>query len=196
VTGNFQPDWTGGVSTRLSYKGVSVSALVDGQKGGDVYSLSNAFGTFSGLIEATTRGTVRETGLVPGGVVLPDTPNEEASSVEGTPFSEAEGAVDRVNPSTFWKTFFGAYSDAFTYDATHLKLREISITYRLPQEWLSTVPVQAATVSATGRNLATLYKEAPNIDPSVTLSAGNVQGVEAGQIPPRRTFGFRVNLQF
>jgi hypothetical protein len=58
------------------------------------------------------------------------------------------------------------------------------------------VPVQSATVSVTGRNLATLYKETPNIDPSVTLSAGNVQGIEAGQIPPRRTYGFKLNLQF
>ncbi len=194
--GSFQADWTGGVSTRLSYKGITVSALVDGQKGGQIWSLSNAFGTFSGLIESTTEGTVRETGLVPGGVVLPDTPNEEAASTTGTSFAESDIAVDRMNPSTFWKGMFGAYDEAFLFDATHVKLREISISYRLPQTWLDGVPLQGATVSATGRNLATLYKEAPNIDPSVTLSAGNVQGVEAGQIPPRRTYGFRVNLQF
>jgi hypothetical protein len=41
-----------------------------------------------------------------------------------------------------------------------------------------------------------LYREAPNIDPSVTLGAGNIQGIEAGQIPTQRTFSFRVNLSF
>ena len=91
---------------------------------------------------------------------------------------------------------FPAYGEAFLFDATHLKLREIAVSYRLPQQWLSQVPIQAATVSVTGRNLATLYKEVPNIDPSLTLSAGNIQGVEAGQIPPRRTYGFKINLQF
>lgn len=194
ILGGFQADWTGGVSSTLSYKGFTVSALVDGQMGGKVWSLSNAFGTFSGLIESTTEGTVRETGLIPGGVVLPNTSNEDASTVEGTPYSEAVGTP--VNASTFWKTMFPAYGEAFLFDATHLKLREIAVSYRLPQQWLSQVPIQAATVSVTGRNLATLYKEVPNIDPSLTLSAGNIQGVEAGQIPPRRTYGFKINLQF
>ena len=192
--GSFQADWTGGVSTTLSYQGLTVSALVDGQQGGQIWSLSNAFGTFSGLIESTTEGSVRETGLVPGGVVLPDTPDEDASTVEGTPYAEAVGTP--ISPSGFWKGFFSAYGETFLFDATHVKLREIAVSYRLPQQWLSRVPVEAATVSVTGRNLATLYKEAPNIDPSVTLSAGNIQGIEAGQIPPRRTYGFKLNLQF
>jgi TonB-linked SusC/RagA family outer membrane protein len=192
--GSFQADWTGGVSTTLSYKGLTVSALVDGQQGGQVWSLSNAFGTFSGLIESTTAGTVRETGLVPGGVVLPNTSNEEASTVNGESYADAVGTP--ISASGFWKSMFPAYGEAFLFDATHLKLREIAVSYRLPQQWLSRVPVQSATVSVTGRNLATLYKEAPNIDPSLTLSAGNIQGVEAGQIPPRRTYGFKLNLQF
>lgn len=192
--GSFQADWAGGVSTRLSYKGIALSALVDGQKGGQIWSLSNAFGTFSGLIEETTEGTVRETGLVPGGVVLPDTPAGETSTVEGTPYSEAGSGP--ISASAFWKGMFPAYGEAFLFDATHLKLREIALSYRLPQEWLGRVPIESATVSVTGRNIATLYKETPNIDPSVTLSAGNIQGVEAGQIPPRRTYGFKLNLRF
>ena len=196
--GTFQADWTGGISTRFSYNGFRISALVDGQKGGKIWSLSNAFGTFSGLVDATTDGTVRETGLVPGGVVLPDTPNEEASSVEGTPYAEAEGTAGAINPSSFWKGMFPAYGEAFLFDATHVKLREISVSYQVPQDWLRRVTgaIQSASISLTGRNLATLYKETPNIDPSLTLSAGNVQGVEAGQIPPNRTYGFRLNLQF
>jgi TonB-linked SusC/RagA family outer membrane protein len=192
--GSFQPDWTGGVSTTLSYKGITVSALVDGQKGGQIWSLSNAFGTFSGLIESTTEGTVRETGLVPDGVVIDD-PNAEnpLASDNTVPYSEVGGPIPA---SAFWKSMFPVYGEAFLFDATHLKLREIAVSYRLPRKWLSAVPVQSATVSVTGRNLATLYKETPNIDPSVTLSAGNVQGIEAGQIPPRRTYGFKLNLQF
>jgi len=195
--GDFQPDWTGGVSTTVSYKGFTASALVDGQMGGQIWSLSNTFGTFSGMIESTLPG--RETGIVPGGVVLPEgTSPQEAAEMEGTPFSEAEGAVDRVQVSSFWKSFFGSgIGEAFMFDATHLKLREISLSYRFPQQWINQLPaLQQATLSFTGRNLVTLYKETPNIDPSLTLSAGNVQGIEAGQIPSRRTFGVRVNLQF
>jgi len=195
--GDFQPDWTGGISTRVSYKGFSFSALIDGQMGGQIWSLSNTFGTFSGMVESTVPG--RETGIVPGGVVLPEgTSPEEASEMEGTPFAEAEGTVDRINPDTFWKSFFGSgIGEAFMFDATHMKLREFSISYRFPQRWINRLPaLRRASLTFTGRNLVTLYKETPNIDPSLTLSAGNVQGIEAGQIPSRRTYGVRMNLQF
>jgi len=199
--GSFQADWTGGVSTTLSYKGFTVSALVDGQMGGQIWSLSNTFGTFSGLIDATTAGTVRETGLVPEGVVLPETGAGDVSTVDAedpdvTGGTYADFVGTPISASAYWKGMFSAAGETFLFDATHMKLREIALTYRLPQRWLSDLPLQGATVSVTGRNLATLYKEAPNIDPSVTLSAGNVQGIEAGQIPPRRTYGFKVNLQF
>lgn len=195
--GDFQPDWTGGVSTTVSYNGFTASALVDGQMGGQIWSLSNAFGTFSGMVESTVKG--RETGIVPGGVVLPEgTSPEEASEMEGTPFEEADGAVNRVPVSSFWKSFFGSgLGEAFMFDATHVKLREIRLSYQFPRRWVRRLPaLQQASLSFTGRNLVTLYKEAPNIDPSLTLSAGNVQGIEAGQIPSRRTYGVKVNLRF
>jgi len=186
VIGNYQPDWTAGLSTRMSYKGLSVSALVEGQKGGDVWSLSNTFGTYSGLLEETVSGNQRETGVVPDGVV--ETENGYA------PFGEAVGAISSAG---FWKNnFFGPRSEIYLYDASYIKLQELVISYTLPQRWFANTPVQRLNVSATGRNLALLYKNAPNIDPSLTLSAGNFQGYEAGQIPPQRQFGFRVNMLF
>lgn len=196
VIGNYLPDWTGGIGTTLNYKRLTVSALINGQQGGNVWSLSNLFGLFSGLTEETVANRQRETGVIPDGVVLPDgVSNENAGETEGIPFAEADGAPDRIAAPSFWKSFFGA-DDAFVYDATYWKLQEVALSYRIPQQWLGQVPVQRAQVTLTGSNLLTLYKEAPNIDPSVTLGAGNVQGIEAAQIPPRRTIGFRVNLQF
>jgi hypothetical protein len=187
VIGNYQPDWTGGVSTRLSYKGVSLSALFEGQKGGDVWSLSNTFGVYSGLLEETVSGNQRETGVIPDGVV-------ENGDGTYTDFGEAVGPISSAG---FWKNnFFGPRSEIFLYDATYIKLQEVVISYTLPQEWFAQTPIERLNVSATGRNLAILYKKAPNIDPSLTLAAGNFQGYEAGQIPPQRQVGFRVNLQF
>jgi hypothetical protein len=193
--GNFTPDWTGGVSTTFSYEGLTVSALVSGQVGGDVYSVSNAFGPYSGLTEASVANNQRETGVIPDGVVLPEgTSASEASNVEGTPFGEAVG---RLPAATYWKNWFNdARFEGYMYDATHAKLQEVSINYTLPQQWFSTTPLQRANVGVSGNNLLFLYKEAPNIDPSVTLGAGNIQGVEAGQIPTQRTISFRVNLTF
>lgn len=193
--GNFQPDWTGGLSTTVSYKGLTVSALVDGQMGGNVFSVSNAFGPYSGLTQASVANNQRETGVVPDGVVLPEgTSASDASETEGTAFGEAVG---RVPAASYWKNWFtDARFEGYTFDATYAKLQEVSISYTLPQSWFETTPLRRANVSVTGNNLMILYKEAPNIDPSVTLGAGNVQGIEAGQIPSQRNIGFRVNLTF
>lgn len=194
--GNFQPDWTGGLSTSFSYEGLTLNALVNGQMGGNIWSVSNMFGMYSGLLEKTVEDNQRETGVIPDGVVLPDgTSPENASEVEGIPFGEAVG---RVPAATYWKNWFLANGrqEAFMYDATYLKLQEVAISYALPQEWFSGTGLQRANVALTGGNLLFLYKEAPNIDPSVTLGAGNVQGVEAAQVPSQRTYGFRLNLSF
>lgn len=197
VVGNFQPDWTGGLSTTLSYKGVTLSALIDGQMGGDVYSLSNKFGTYSGLLESTVSNNQRETGVIPEGVIVPDDaePNDAGNyDVEGTPFGDVVG---RIPAASYWKNWFAAGGgDQFIYDATYAKLQELSLTYSLPQQWFNEFSLQRASVSMTGSNLLFLYKEAPNIDPSVTLGSGNIQGVESAQIPPQRQFTFRVNLSF
>jgi len=197
VIGNFQPDWTGGFSTTLSYQGVTLSALIDGQMGGDVYSLSNKFGTYSGLLESTVAENQRETGVIPEGVVVPSDaePNDEGNyDVEGTSFGDAVG---RVPAASYWKNWFAAVGgDQYIYDATYAKLQELSLSYSLPQQWFSDFSLRRASVSVTGSNLLFLYKEAPNVDPSVTLGAGNIQGVESAQIPPQRQLTFRVNLNF
>jgi hypothetical protein len=200
VLGNFQPDWTGGLSTTFSYGNLTISALVNGQMGGDVYSLSNKFGVYSGLLQATVTKNQRETGVIPDGVVLPEgTSPENASEVDGIPFEEAVG---RLTAADYWKNlFFAAGSGAaagrtFIYDATHAKLQEVSLSYQLPQTWFRGLPLRRASLGLIGSNLGFLYKEAPNIDPGATLGAGNVQGIEAAQIPPQRQYTVRLSLNF
>lgn len=178
ILGSYQPDWTGGLRTTLAYEGFSATALVDGQKGGQIWSLSNLFGGYSGLFEMTVEDDIRELGVVPQGVME-----------NGEPF---EG---RLSAPGFFQSLFGNH-EAHLYSATHLKLREVSLSYTFPAQWFAGVPsVQGLTLSAVGRNLATLYKETPNFDPSsVLLSTGNAQGIEAGQLPPVRSYGFSFRL--
>ncbi len=180
VLGSYQPDWTGGVSTTLSYGGITGSVLVDGQKGGQIWSLTNLFGLYSGIVEETVEGDIRELGLVPQGVLA------DGSTFEG-----------RVDPNFFFTRIFGNH-ELNLYDASYAKLREASLGYTIPARWLTSIPaLQGLTVSAIGRNLATLYKKSPNFDPSaVTLSATNAQGFEVGQLPPTRAYGFRLRASF
>jgi hypothetical protein len=77
-----------------------------------------------------------------------------------------------------------------------VKLQELSVSYQLPQKWFEGFALRRASVAVAGSNLGFLYKEAASVDPTATLGAGNVQGIEAGQIPPQRQYTFRVNLNF
>lgn len=200
VLGNFQPDWTGGLSTTFSFQNLTVSALLSGQVGGDVYSLSNKFGMYSGLLTNTVDNNQRETGVMPDGVVVPEGEDlANSTNWEGTPYSEVGG---RLPAATYWKNWFfaggvgGAAGRGFIYDATHVKLQELSVSYQLPQKWFEDFALRRASVAVAGSNLGFLYKEAASVDPTATLGAGNVQGIEAGQIPPQRQYTFRVNLNF
>ncbi len=87
--------------------------------------------------------------------------------------------------------------EAATYDATYVKLRELSLTYQLPSAWLESIGIGSASVSLIGRNLL-LFTDVPSIDPE-TYSIRNglfVNGFESTQLPSTRSFGFSLNLGF
>ena len=90
------------------------------------------------------------------------------------------------------------YSIAETnvYDASYVKLREVALTYRLPKTMVRKLHLQDASVTLTGRNLWTIHKDVPNIDPEAALTAGNAQGVEAYSLPTTRSFGLNLAVKF
>src|SRR6056297_1355950 len=66
--GNITPDWTGGVRNTFSYKTISLSFLIDGRYGGDLFSVSDWFGAYAGVTQETAEDGIRENGLVVEGV--------------------------------------------------------------------------------------------------------------------------------
>ncbi len=176
VLGSYLPDWTGGVTTNFSYEGFTASAVFDGQKGGEIWSLSNAFGLYSGIFAESAENNIRQVGMIPEGVT-----------------AEGEEWTGRVDPQVFLSSLFGL-QEPYLYDATYIRLREVSLAYTLPAQWFGNLPVQGLTVSAVGRNLTTLLKYTPNFDPATALSASNVQGIEVGQMPPIRSYGVSLRV--
>ena len=201
VLGNYQPDWNGGLLNRFRYKGVDLSFLIDMQRGGDVFSVTNMFGRYSGVLEQTLEG--RQNGVGAGigpingatgapvdcspGILVPNSVYQDASGnyVENT---------DRwVCPQTYNHALYGRH-EAHLFDASYVKLREVRLTFQVPSRWLERVGIAGAEVSLVGRNLA-LWTDMPNIDPETAFSATNVQGLEYGQFPTARTFGFTLTLR-
>jgi hypothetical protein len=110
----------------------------------------------------------------------------------------ANTPVTTVDPSKWYHTIGGIQhvTGEYMYDATTVRLREVSFGYSLPKQMLNGSFIKAARLSLVGRNLAYLYKKAP-VDPESTFSTGNgYSGIEVLSLPATRSFGFNLNLTF
>ncbi|MDA9335775.1 SusC/RagA family TonB-linked outer membrane protein, partial [Flavobacteriaceae bacterium] len=183
VLGNIAPDWTGGANFSFKYKNFSLAALVDAKIGGDVHSMTYSWGRYAGTLEESLIG--RETGVVGNGVRADGNggfvPNDVTVSAKS--FNQA--------------SYSNSVESSAIFDASYVKLRQVTFGYSLPSKFLDKVPFESMKVSVVGRNLALLYKNAPHIDPETGFSSSNgEQGQEFGQYPSARTIGFNVNLKF
>ena len=176
-------DWTGGIANTFTYKGLSLNVLIDARKGSDIYSITNLFGKYSGMMEETAANNIREEWVIAEGV------QNVADEGEAPQYDTNQTAVD---PQTFFSSMFGN-GRASTYDGSFVKLREVSLSYTLPNGLFDN-RVKNVSFSLIGRNLAMLYKEIPHIDPEAVASSTNAQGVEGGALPSLRSYGFSVRF--
>ncbi|MDA9317083.1 SusC/RagA family TonB-linked outer membrane protein, partial [Polaribacter sp.] len=183
VIGNIAPDWTGGANFSFRYKSFDFSTLIDAKIGGDVHSMTYAWGRYAGTLSETIIG--RETGVVGNGVKADGNGGYIANNVLVTAKAFNQGS------------FSNSVHSSSIFDASYVKLRQVSIGYSLPQKYLEHTIVQSLKFSLVGRNLAILYKKAPHIDPETGFSSSNgEQGQEFGQYPSARNIGFNINLKF
>ena len=104
------------------------------------------------------------------------------------------------NVKGFYKNVVGGragVTEYYMYDATNLRLREVSLSYNFPKEWMQKTKVlKNVQLSFVARNLCFLYKEAP-FDPDLVLSTGNDnQGIEVFGMPTTRSLGFTLKCEF
>jgi TonB-linked SusC/RagA family outer membrane protein len=183
IIGNIAPDWTGGATFSIRYKAFDFSTLIDAKIGGDVHSMTYSWGRYAGTLSETLIG--RETGVVGNGVM-----------------SDGNGGYVANNVTVSAKSFNqSSYSNSIEssaiFDASYVKLRQISIGYTLPREFIENSVVKSLKVSIVGRNLLILHKNTPHIDPETGFSASNGnQGQEFGQYPSSRNIGFNINMRF
>ncbi len=180
ILGNYNPDWIGGVQNRFSFGPVSLSVLVDGQYGGDIFSVTNWFGEYAGVLESTIRG--RETDFCDPGII-----------VDGILPDGTRNTSVSVCPQDYFGRNYGI-NEASIDEASYIKLREVRLGYELPREWVSWMGFNGGHFSLIGRNLA-LWSKIDNIDPETAFDASNIQGFEFGQFPTARSIGFALSLR-
>ncbi len=188
VLGNYNPDWIGGIQNRFSWGSWDLSFLFQGQYGGDIYSVTDMFGKYAGVLTSSLEGREvdwDDPGVLVHGVFGPGTTNE--GQING------ENGLDvRLNAQDYWETAYGKHSESIL-DATYLKLRELRIGYELPARWVSWMGFNGGNFSLIGRNLL-LWAKCDNIDPETAFDATNAQGLEFGQHPSTRSYGFSLSL--
>jgi TonB-linked SusC/RagA family outer membrane protein len=199
VLGNVNPDWTGGLNNAFSYKNISLSFLIDMQKGGSIFSLDQYYG--------------QETGLYPESVFLNDLGNPVRDPLidngDGTYGAasggyimdgvQEDGSVNtiRIPGDDDYSFGYSAFPNSeFIYDASYIKLREVVLSYELPRALMAKTFIQSASLSFVGSNLWIIHKNLPYADPEASQSAGNIQGWQSGVMPSTRNFGFSLKLQF
>ncbi len=193
VIGDQNPDWTGGISNSLRYKGLTFSFLIDVQKGGDVYSLDMHYGQGTGVLKHTAGlnelGNPIRDPVADGGGVLNEGVTEDGD------INTTRARADYYGGVFYWGNSSRNPGQLTVYDASFVKLREMALTYRLPKSLLDGI-VQNVSFSVTGRNLWIIHKNVPYADPESGLSSGLAQGYLSGSYPTVRSFGFNVKVDF
>ena len=208
VLGHYTPDYLAGVTNTLTYKNIELSFLVDASVGGEIFSGTNRTGTYTGVLAQTMPGRDAANGglnyylagttktLLPAGA---NAPGGAAVYDDGMIFNGvyADGTPNTsvLSAQEYYKASYNI-SEAYIYSSTFVKLREIKLAYNFNKSFVKKLGLDGASITAVGRNLLFIYKDAPNIDPETAFNTGNAQGLESLALPTTRNFSFNVNLRF
>ena len=186
--GSALPQYTGGVQNTFNlFKHFTIDVNIDYSYGGKFFSLSDFWGTFSGL-------TARTAELNDRGIPLRD-PVADGGGVHVFGVDNTGKAVDYyVEGQTYFQQFrSNSISENSVYDLTFVKLRELSLGYKIPVEKLGIGKyVKTAIFSVVSRNPWLIYTKDKGFDPS---EISNVYG-EDGQLPGTRSVGVNLKLGF
>lgn len=189
--GNQQPDALLGLTNTFSYKGLSLSFLIDGRFGGEIFSGTNLSMQRAGTAAATVVNGERNDFVVDG--VVDVTPEGAATPV----YAENTTAV---SPQNYWNASANTnlgINEANIYDATNIRLRNVQLNYNLPKSWIDGLALQGAQIGVSANNVWMIDSNMNGIDPeSIFATATNAVGFENASSPTSRSYYFNVTLRF
>jgi len=191
IIGNGVADFTGGINNSLTWKNLNFTFLIDFKSGGDIYSGTNVRMTQAGFTKQTLLGREGEAPLTITGVI------QDGTDQNGNPvYKPITKTLTPGEAQNYWSNLGDRAAERFVYDASFIKLRQITLGYNIPKRLLNKTPIQNLMVSFVARNLAILYKNVDNIDPESSYTSSNSQGLDYFGFPATRTFGFNLRATF
>lgn len=187
--GNYNPDFIIGWANQFSWKKFSGSILLDWRQGGVLVSRTQALAGVAGQLEETEDRP--EAGIVADGVVNVGT--------AANPVYEEN--TQAITAESYYRQFYDRnHEENNTYDASYLKVREVSVSYTFSgpgtsEGWLK--DDRTFVVSIIGRNLYA-FSAIPHFDPEQQAVQGSqfISGVEDMSYPTARSIGVKLNLTF
>ncbi len=198
--GNIMPDFVGGFSNTVKYKNISLDFNIDYRIGGKMISPSMKYMTGAGLLANSMKYrdsdhgglTYEFNGATYDDGVLLEGKNENTGLDNTQVISAGYYYMNNYD----WGAVPGN-SDGAILDNSYIKMREVTLAYRLPAAISDKVGLSNVRFSLYGRNLFYLYRTLENLDPEAPL--GNkwwATGVDVGSTAASRSFGFSVNASF
>lgn len=191
--GQTEPSVRLGLSTEFAWKGLSLNATFE-YRGGHVARFDSEYEMLFTGASYISAVAGRERFVFPNSVIEMTDENGEKYYVENTNITVNSGGKD------FWTGVYRSARAAQVVSANSWKLRELSLTWNLPQRWMEKTKIlQSAAVSLVGRNLFYWVPDT-NLwgDPDMWGGTGNrnAPGVVRNAMAGFRTFGFNINLSF
>ncbi|MGB0982965.1 MAG: SusC/RagA family TonB-linked outer membrane protein [Saprospiraceae bacterium] len=193
------PDWTLGFRNTFTYKGITLSALLDIKQGGVVWNGTKGALYFWGTHQETAE--MRNTKKTFEGSNA--TYNADGSLVldaNGVPVTSGTNDQE-VDIDEYWLAFgngngfFGDNTEDFIEDASWVRLRELSLSYQLPTSILGN-KVKNLSIGFTGRNLF-LSTPYTGVDPETNLyGASNAQGLDYFNMPGTKSYAINLTAKF
>lgn len=195
VIGNPNPDWTSSFINTFSYRGLSLSVQVDYRHGGDMYASTPSATLGRGVVEEGNN-PLDQAYILPG--------VRQVALADDTFDGNADGYIKNdiaITASDYgFNTQFNGIDETAIFDATNIRIREISISYQFPKVWLSKTPFKSASFQVNGNNIWFNSVNVPknvNFDPEVlSTGVGNGNGFDYLTGPSARRYGVSLRVTF
>ena len=183
MIGDPQPDFVYGVTNTLSYKWATIRVQFDHQVGGDMFTTTVSTMTGRGILGNT--GFDRFVPVITSGLKL-----------DGTPYTKQTTANQH-----YWPNTGVFYDEQSVYDASTMRLREISLSLVAPKSFLNGTPFGNASLTLSAQNIWHLAYNTPkdsNFDPEVSSygTGNNVRGFDEMTGPTAKKYGATLSLTF
>jgi TonB-linked SusC/RagA family outer membrane protein len=174
--GGVLPTYYGGLRNDFTFGNINFGFLIDYNYGNKILSATSYYTIYRGLNKMTLQGR--------DGITTGVTASGAANTVKAT----AQDYYQRI----------ASISRNSVLNGDYIKLRQVVVGYNFTNKMLGNIPLfESISVSLVGRNLWTIMKRSPNIDPESNFATSvKYAGIEGTSLPSTRTFGINANFKF